>query len=121
MSDAFETDARLPAPFDRARASRTLEALAESGYRPPPESLPLLESVFGNSPYLARTALRESEFLSFLLAKGSRAALDEIIAVANAASASPDENAVMAMLRRAKRQAALAIAFADIAGHLERR
>jgi glutamate-ammonia-ligase adenylyltransferase len=113
MTDAFR-NAKPPAPFDRARAARTLEELAQSGDRPPPESLTLLESVFGNSPFLARTALREREFLSFLLAKGSRVALDEIIAVAKAASASPDVNSAMAMLRRARRQAALAIAFADI-------
>jgi [glutamine synthetase] adenylyltransferase / [glutamine synthetase]-adenylyl-L-tyrosine phosphorylase len=110
MTDAFAA-ANPPPPFDRARASRTLEELAKSGFH---SKLPLLESIFGNSPFLARTALREREFLPFLLEKGPRAVLDEIIAAANAASASPDVNSVMAMLRRARRQAALAIAFADI-------
>src|SRR6185437_746062 len=111
MTDAFAA-ANPPAPFDRASASRTLEDLARGGFKSHAHAL--LGSVFGNSPFLARTALREREFLPFLLEKGPRASLDEIIAMANAASASPDVNSVMAMLRRARRQAALAVAFADI-------
>ncbi|HUJ03759.1 MAG TPA: hypothetical protein VLW75_08995, partial [Rhizomicrobium sp.] len=113
MANTFSA-ANPPPPFDRARAARTLEELARNGFQAPPHAQALLESVFGNSPFLARTALREHEFLSFLLEKGPRASLDEIVAVAAAASASPDVNSAMAMLRRARRQAALAIALADI-------
>jgi [glutamine synthetase] adenylyltransferase / [glutamine synthetase]-adenylyl-L-tyrosine phosphorylase len=114
MTNAFATDSPLRAPFDRARAARTLDALAEGGFHPPADALPLLTSVFGNSPFLARTALRERQFLSSLIERGSRIALDEIIEAVRIVA--PDMNAAMAMLRRAKRQAALAIALADIAG-----
>ncbi len=112
MTDAFAS-ANPPPPYDRARAARTLDDLARGGFHPP-RARALLESVFGNSPFLARTALRESEFLQVLLEQGPQASLDEIVAAANALSASPDVNGAMAGLRRARRQAALAIAFADI-------
>jgi len=45
-----------PKPFDPARAARVKEALAERGFS---SDEPLLDSVFGNSPYLGRLAQRE--------------------------------------------------------------
>ncbi|HEY1633014.1 MAG TPA: bifunctional [glutamine synthetase] adenylyltransferase/[glutamine synthetase]-adenylyl-L-tyrosine phosphorylase [Rhizomicrobium sp.] len=97
--------ADLPRPFDAARAQRTLDELGLSAN-------PLLEAMFGNSPYLARLALREPGFLKRLLAEGAEVAL----ASAMALSLPEDEPGAMAALRRAKRRAALAIAAADIAG-----
>ena len=52
--------AQFPKPFDPARAVRTLEALAEHGVAVSVSAQPLLEAGFGNSAYLARTALRET-------------------------------------------------------------
>jgi glutamate-ammonia-ligase adenylyltransferase len=106
----------LPRPFDPARAQRTLEALAENGLVIPETVKPLLEAAFGNSPYLARTALRERVFLKDLTARGAASMLDVARALAREAATAQDTAAAMATLRRAKRQAALAIALADIAG-----
>ena len=72
-------NAKLPAPFDPARAQRTLAALAQNGLAPSGESRPLLEAAFGNSPYLARTALRDRDFLNDLVARDAAAMLDEAI------------------------------------------
>jgi [glutamine synthetase] adenylyltransferase / [glutamine synthetase]-adenylyl-L-tyrosine phosphorylase len=108
----------LPQPFDPARAERTLAALAQGaeGYTPPAPSHALLDAMFGNSPFLARLALRERAFLRELIAQGPQAALEAAQAVAHAASDAKDMASAMSLLRRAKRQAALAIALADIAG-----
>jgi glutamate-ammonia-ligase adenylyltransferase len=96
----------LPKPYDPARASRTLEVL--EGVAPSP----LLEAVFGNSPFLARLAQREPAVLG-----GDPADIvEEARTLALSASDAPDEAEAMVRLRRAKRRAALAIALADIAG-----
>ncbi len=117
MTDSFaHATSPLPPPFDTARAVRTLEALAEHGYVPPPGARALFESVFGNSPFLARLAVREREFLRELAEKGPRAAVDAALAAARGAEAAEDIVSAMAILRIAKRRAALAIALADIAG-----
>jgi glutamate-ammonia-ligase adenylyltransferase len=106
----------LPLLFDAARASRTFEELASKGFVPPHGQVPLLRSVFGNSPFLSRLALRDTGFLSELLANGSEIALSEISArVADAATAEGTVEA-MRLLRVSRRQAALAIALADISG-----
>ena len=105
----------LPRPFDPARAKRTLDALTDAGTAFAEGQRDLLEAAFGNSPYLARTALRERETLKELN-RGWDALLDDARALAAEASHAEDEQAAMAALRRAKRKAALAIAFADIAG-----
>ncbi|HEY1837963.1 MAG TPA: bifunctional [glutamine synthetase] adenylyltransferase/[glutamine synthetase]-adenylyl-L-tyrosine phosphorylase, partial [Rhizomicrobium sp.] len=106
----------LPRPFDPTRAGRTLETLAEDGVVVPDSARALLESAFGNSAYLARSAVRESEFLKALIARGVAPMLAAVQAGAQDASHAADLASSMAALRRAKRQAALAIAFADISG-----
>jgi len=108
--------APLPRPFDGERAGRTLAALADAGFRPTQAVLDLLNAVFGNSPFLARLALREHQFLRELLTIGPLAAMAAIEARAAHTQAWEDEKAAMVALRLAKRQAALAIAMADIAG-----
>jgi glutamate-ammonia-ligase adenylyltransferase len=108
----------LPKPFDSARAARTLAALAEGsdGYAPPAEARALLEAMFGNSPFLARLALRERTFLRDLIVQGPQVALEAAKALARSATDAKDTASAMTALRRAKRQAALAIALGDIAG-----
>ena len=108
--------ASLPKPFDRARAERTFERLAEEGYRPDGAPRALLESAFGNSAFLCRLALREHRMLARLFAEGSRAILHEAMADALAAAGAASEAEIMGALRQAKRRAALAVALADIAG-----
>ena len=119
MTDRFSAHAdRLPRPFDSARAARTLDSLGggEGGYVPPPAARAVFEAAFGNSPFLARLALRERGLLPRLVERGPRAVLDEIEAAALAVAAAVDTKAAMAELRQAKRRAALTIALADIAG-----
>jgi glutamate-ammonia-ligase adenylyltransferase len=106
----------LPNPFDPARAARTLAALAENGFDPPLERRALLDAMFGNSPFLARLALRERAFLGDLLTQGPEAMRAACEAAAWATADARDMTTAMAGLRRAKRQAALTVAMADIAG-----
>src|SRR5207248_6602768 len=102
-----------PKPFDPARAIRVKDALAERGFS---SQEPLLDSVFGNSPYLGRLAQREVGSLGEYLAAGPEVVLNAAILLAHAAARADSEIQAMAELRTAKRRAALAIAMADIAG-----
>ncbi|MEH6630981.1 MAG: bifunctional [glutamine synthetase] adenylyltransferase/[glutamine synthetase]-adenylyl-L-tyrosine phosphorylase [Halopseudomonas aestusnigri] len=77
----------------------------------------LLRSVFSNSPYLSDCLLRDMEFLCQLLKQGAEKSLTNIHnhLLENIAT-STDRQTIMSSLRRAKKQASLAIAFADITG-----
>jgi len=105
----------FPKPFDPARAQRTLEDLAPD-FAPHGTFLSLLESTFGNSPYLARLALRDRDFLRALPESDPETELAKLEAETLAAADAPDLATAMAILRRAKRKTALAIALADIGG-----
>ena len=76
----------------------------------------MLASMFGNSPYLCRLALRDREFLHEIWEMGPQRVVEQ--SIQNAALAHEADNGAeaMAVLRWAKRRAALAIALADIAG-----
>src|SRR5690348_5490337 len=102
-----------PDPFDPARAARVKEKLAEAGFS---GNDPLLDSVFGNSAYLGRLAVREIGALGEYFAAGPLTVLNAAILLAEAAGRAADEAQAMKDLRVAKRRAALAIAMADIAG-----
>jgi glutamate-ammonia-ligase adenylyltransferase len=115
MPFAFSISA-LPEPFDRARALRTFERLAELGYAPGGSVRALLDSAFGNSAYLARLALREHALLPRLFAEGPDVLLAEAEAEALSAVTVGNDAQAMQILRQAKRRAALVIALADIAG-----
>lgn len=105
-----------PRPFDPARAQRTFEALAERGFTPDAADRAVLESVFGNSPFLARLAVREHALLPQLLADGPATVVAAAKTLALSAADAQTMADAMAALRIAKRRAALAIAVADIAG-----
>ncbi len=117
MPDTFDPRS-LPKPFEIARAERTLTALAAEpdAYRPPPEIVPLLQAVFGNSPYLARLALREREALKRFVDVGPGAAFEEVLCTLQSVETAGSEAVAMSLLRRAKNRAALVVALADIAG-----
>src|SRR3954469_18182689 len=102
-----------PRPFDIARAARVKEVLAESGFA---SGEPLLDAVFGNSPFLGRLAQREAGALGEYFAAGPQVVLNAAILLAQAVARAESEAAAMKELRTAKRRAALAIAMADIAG-----
>ena len=118
MSGSFSSIRALPPTFDPSRAARTLAALAEgeAPFLPSDKTRPLLEFAFGNSPHLARLALREPVFLAALVSGDPAECLKRIEVDALAAAGAPGISEAMSVLRRAKRQAALAIAFSDIAG-----
>ncbi len=105
-----------PLPFEPARVQRVLESLSEHGFVPDAAARPLLEGVFGNSPFLGRLALREPGILSRILSAGPEAVLNEMLARAGSVAQLEDEAAAMSALRSTKRGAALAIALADIGG-----
>jgi len=105
-----------PLPFDSARAARILDELSGRGFSWPPNQQGLLEGVFGNSPFLGRLALRETQTLPRLVIAEADDALDEAITRAESVASVDEEAAAMAVLRSAKREAALAVAMADIAG-----
>jgi glutamate-ammonia-ligase adenylyltransferase len=105
-----------PPPFDPARAQRTFDALAELGVTPAATDRATLTSIFGNSPFLARLAIREHAILPRLLADGADPAIAAAIELALSAAEAETQADAMSRLRLAKRRAALAIAMADIAG-----
>ncbi|HEX4301580.1 MAG TPA: bifunctional [glutamine synthetase] adenylyltransferase/[glutamine synthetase]-adenylyl-L-tyrosine phosphorylase [Rhizomicrobium sp.] len=105
-----------PSPFDPARAARTFESLAERGFTPRDTDRPLFAAIFGNSPFLARLAIRDHAILPRLLADGPDAAVADANTLALSAADAESQTEAMSRLRIAKRRAALAIAAADIAG-----
>ncbi|HKD48461.1 MAG TPA: hypothetical protein VKB67_12320, partial [Rhizomicrobium sp.] len=105
-----------PLPFDSARAARILDELSGRGFSWNTNQAELLQGVFGNSGFLGRLALRESETLARIFTAGPKLALEETVARVEAAAALNEETDIMSVLRGAKREAALAIAVADIAG-----
>ena len=102
-----------PLPFDPTRVTRVKEALAEQGFA---SAEPLLDAVFGNSPFLGRLAQREVGALGEYFAAGPHVVLNAAILLAQAVARAESEASAIKELRTAKRRAALAIAMADIAG-----
>jgi [glutamine synthetase] adenylyltransferase / [glutamine synthetase]-adenylyl-L-tyrosine phosphorylase len=74
-----------------------------------------LDSIFGNSPYLTRLALREPGTVLALTTRGIQPALEDVLADLAALTGHEARSDIMARLRIAKRRAALIIALADIA------
>src|SRR5215469_11630915 len=117
IGDAFAQSVRLlPRMFDAPRAERTFEALGDSIAGIPPAARDVFASAFGNSPYLCRLALRDRESLHQIWDFGPERITGIAVQNASLAHEAADEAEAMAVLRRAKRRTALAIALADIAG-----
>ncbi|MBV8978104.1 MAG: bifunctional [glutamine synthetase] adenylyltransferase/[glutamine synthetase]-adenylyl-L-tyrosine phosphorylase [Alphaproteobacteria bacterium] len=113
---AFDSTRPLPEAFDRARAERTLAALAGEGVALEGREAAIVASAAGNAPYLARLLVRQHALLRDLFAQGPQPAVEAACRLALSAAECASEAEAMARLRRAKRAAALAIALADIAG-----
>ncbi|GAB6052003.1 bifunctional [glutamine synthetase] adenylyltransferase/[glutamine synthetase]-adenylyl-L-tyrosine phosphorylase [Magnetospira thiophila] len=93
-----------------------LAAWAESLHAAP-EGRVLLDSLFGNSPYLTQCAVIEPVFLHDLLSDGPQATLDRILAeLAALALDLPDFAGLSRHIRLAKRRIALLTGLADVAG-----
>ena len=112
MSSVFETLIRQRSqPFDEARAARTLESLGSHAGQGAARDL--IAAVASNSPFLARVLVQESEYIPQLLGAGPNPAFDGIIDhVASAPAETRGE--MLALLRLAKRRAAILIALADL-------
>ena len=111
----------LPRPADPAAAQRLHERFAALGdewaaFAARPEAAALLDALGGNSPFLGDLALREPGTLRRTLDEGAGAVVrDSLAALAAVPPESPRAQVASAM-RRAKREVALAVAVADIAG-----
>jgi len=78
----------------------------------------LLKAIFGNSPFLTQSMLREPDFVRRIVTVGveesTKALLGEL---ENELGQEQNLTALMSGLRRAKRKIAIVVALADIAGH----
>ncbi|MFD2261464.1 bifunctional [glutamine synthetase] adenylyltransferase/[glutamine synthetase]-adenylyl-L-tyrosine phosphorylase [Lacibacterium aquatile] len=81
-----------------------------------PTGYALITAIFGNSPYLTESWLAESETIFRLIDTGPDRTMAEILGAINDGLAAQDTMIVARELRRAKRQAALVTAIADIGG-----
>ena len=75
----------------------------------------LLAAVFGNSPFLSRTLVREFGFLPELFTRPAGQSLDDLLAATEACWRDGAE--CMLALRVLRRRLALLVALADLAGH----
>ena len=122
--------ATCPPPHDRERVARasadlaTAAAEADGAVADAISTLSgdaagaaLLAAVFGNSPFLTRTLLRETAFLPALLSASAAESFAAILAAVEAAPRDAASQAeMMQRLRVARRRVALLVAMADIAG-----
>ena len=114
--------ARWPAPAREAAADdlrrhiQTSAAAAGSAMPGDPGLIASIRAIGGNSPYLADLARREWRTVLRLAAEGPDRVVADAIGIAGTADWSGSRAALRATLRRAKRIAALAIAWADIGG-----
>ncbi len=81
-----------------------------------PRTLLVLQAIGGNSPYLSELTVREFPTFRLFRDHGADAALEPVFAGLDAAPEGQPRPAIAALLRQAKRQAALVIALADIGG-----
>ncbi|MCE2510706.1 MAG: bifunctional [glutamine synthetase] adenylyltransferase/[glutamine synthetase]-adenylyl-L-tyrosine phosphorylase [Alphaproteobacteria bacterium] len=91
-----------------------LEAFAVE-FAETPAGRTVLDAVFGNSPYLGDALLKEMGFFRDLLASDPKI-MAETVRKCLMAKAGADEASLKRLLRKAKRQSALLIALADMAG-----
>lgn len=113
--------ARLPRPFEPGAAALLAERFAERGsaeraFGATAEGAALLAALGGHAPYLADLAVRESGVLLRLAERGPDAAMALALDPLGRADPQAARGQVAALLRQAKRQAALIAAAADLAG-----
>jgi len=112
-----------PLPYDTERADAGLAELAArphpgaAAFLADPAGRALLAGAFGNSPYLGRLLLRDTDLLDRLAERPADSVLADLLAEVTALPAvHADAAALMAPLRRAKRHLALLAALADLGG-----
>ncbi|WP_119393016.1 bifunctional [glutamine synthetase] adenylyltransferase/[glutamine synthetase]-adenylyl-L-tyrosine phosphorylase [Taklimakanibacter lacteus] len=106
----------LPPPADPEAAARAWVELRGAGADLVAfeAKRPLVEAVFGGSPFLRDLMLRDSAFAARILSADPKPLLDEVIAGLSAEA--DDEQELRRLLRRSRNRAALIIALADIGG-----
>ena len=112
---------RLPRPFEAEEAARLAERFAERGaaeraFAATADGAALLGALGGHSSYLADLAVRESATLLRLAERGADATMALALDPLGRADPAATRAQVAALLRQAKRQAALIAAVADLAG-----
>ena len=106
--ERWREQARAAPPELGSRALAMLES---------PDWGPLLEAVFGDSPFLTQSLVGDIEFAGRLFEIGPDAAFDELMTGLRKDAADEGDGANLALgLRRAKRRSAALIALADLAG-----
>ncbi|WP_119167816.1 bifunctional [glutamine synthetase] adenylyltransferase/[glutamine synthetase]-adenylyl-L-tyrosine phosphorylase [Algihabitans albus] len=119
----------LPRVFDSVQAANGLEDLAERARRAGPETIEaiahlidepagrrLLETVFGNSPFLGNCILADPAGFLTLLIEGPDRRIAALLEQTRAAAFAEDARTAGIALRQARRHCALTVALADIAG-----
>ncbi len=126
----LEKIASLPRPADSRRAARGIEEWHERAARSGDSELAryatalaadargtrLLETLFGNSPFLGQCLLQEIDFVPELLSRAPEDAHARLIARTERDAAKLSTPQLMAVLRRNRRRTALLVAIADIGG-----
>jgi glutamate-ammonia-ligase adenylyltransferase len=112
---------RLPRPHDAEAAARLAERFAERDgaareFAASACGAAVLAALGGHSPYLGDLALREPATLLRCAARGPEEALALALDPLSRADPAAPREQVGTLLRQAKRQAALIVALADIAG-----
>jgi glutamate-ammonia-ligase adenylyltransferase len=118
---ALPHNPQFPGPADLAAAARLHEDFAALGptqrrFAASSAGRAVLDCLGGNAPYLADMACRESGCLIRTLKSGPDAALAHALENLRALPLAATRRQLASQLREAKRQAALAIAIADIGG-----
>jgi glutamate-ammonia-ligase adenylyltransferase len=109
----------LPPPFDRDAPARLWAELPEAAASTAAfhRVRPLIDAVFGASPFLRELLLRDPDFAERAVTTPPDALLDGVAhALSEAAAAAKTEAELKRVIRRARMRAALVIAFADLAG-----
>ena len=121
MSITEDSRRHPPTPFDPGAAERLAEdfaarGAAEAAYAASPAGAGLLAALGGHSPFLADLALREATTLLRLAERGADQALAAALDPLGRADPGASFAQLGAVLRQAKRQAALIVACADLTG-----
>ncbi|TMJ39502.1 MAG: bifunctional [glutamine synthetase] adenylyltransferase/[glutamine synthetase]-adenylyl-L-tyrosine phosphorylase, partial [Alphaproteobacteria bacterium] len=108
--------AHLPDPVDQDSVHRAWTELQGGGaaMKPFEANRPLLDAVFGGSPFLRDLILRDPEFAARILEADPQAILDTVIQ--GLCAEVRDEAEMRRLLRMSRARAALIIALADIGG-----
>lgn len=116
MKSLSDSIVSAPQPADADAAAQFAESCGPALHGLPAPARALLEGVAGASPYLRRLALKRKDGLAAMFDAPPQETLAAAIVAAADAGSGESADAQMKILREAKQEAALLIAFADIGG-----